>query len=180
MGEGGWPARPGIFSYRGTFPRVHPTVMIAPGAVVVGDVEIGQGSSVWFNAVVRGDVNWVRIGSETNIQDLAMLHVTHETHPLTVGNRVTVGHQACLHGCTIGDLCLIGIGAIVLDGAIVESNSLVAAGAVVTPGKIVESGTLVAGVPAKFVRRLDSAELENLNASALRYVEYAEEMMRPL
>jgi len=162
-----------VRSYQGTFPTIHPTVFLADGARVIGDVHIGEGSSVWYNTVIRGDVHSVRIGTFTNIQDNAMLHVTHDTHPLNVGNGVTVGHMVTLHGCTIEDYALIGIGAIVLDGAIVEHHSFVAAGAVVTPNTRVPSGHLVGGIPAKVLRALTPQEILNLEDSAQRYHRYA-------
>ena len=162
--------------YRGTAPALAPDVFVAPGAVIIGDVKVGRGSSVWFNATVRADVHFIRIGEATNIQDNSILHVTHDTHPLVVGDRVTCGHGVTLHGCTVHDECLIGIGAIVLDGAVVESGSMVAAGALVPPGMVVPTGMLVAGVPAKPLRPLRDDERENLAASAARYVEYAREM----
>lgn len=154
-------------------PRVPGSVFLAPGSVVTGDVQIGEDSSIWFNAVVRGDVHFVRIGSRTNVQDLAIVHVTHDSYPTHIGNEVTVGHGATIHGCTLEDRCLVGIGAIVLDGAIVESGSMVAAGALVPPGMRVASGTLVAGTPARVLRELRPEELAYIADSASRYVEYA-------
>ena len=162
-----------IRPYRGTYPTIHPTVFLADGARIIGDVHIGEGSSVWYNTVIRGDVHFIRIGSYTNIQDNAMLHVTHDTHPLHVGNGVTVGHMVTLHGCTIEDYALIGIGSIVLDGSVVEHHSFVAAGAVVTPNTRVPSGHLVGGIPAKVLRPLTPQEIQNLEDSAQRYHRYA-------
>lgn len=161
-----------LFPYGELFPKIHKSVFLAPGAKIIGNVEIGEGSSVWYNCVVRGDVNYVKIGSMTNIQDLSMLHVTNDKFPLKIGNKVTVGHSVTLHGCTLEDLCLIGMGAVVLDGALVKRNSMVAAGAVVKPGFIVPGGKLVAGVPAKIVRDLTTEELNEFEVSAVRYVEY--------
>lgn len=137
-------------------------VFIATGAAVIGDVEIGDRSSVWYQAVIRGDLMPVRIGSETNIQDGAVLHVTHEHWPCIVGHRVTIGHGAIVHACTIEDECLIGMGAIILDGAVVEKYSLVAAGAVVRPGFRVPSGQLVAGNPAQIKRALTPEEIQGI------------------
>ncbi len=162
-----------LYSYDGKFPSVHPTVFIAPGSKIIGDVEIGENSSVWYNCVIRGDVHYIKIGKNTNIQDLSMLHVSIGTHPLNVGNSVTVGHSVKLHGCTIEDFTLIGIGSVVLDGAIVQTNSVVAAGAVVTPGFVVPTGKLVAGVPAKIIRDLSREEIDYLKVSANHYAEYA-------
>lgn len=160
------------YNFKEFTPQIHTEASIFPGVKVIGRVEIGRGSSIWYNSVVRGDVNFIKIGSGTNIQDLSVLHVTGK-NPLIIGNDVTVGHAVKLHGCTIEDKCLIGIGSVVLDGARVESNSIVAAGAVVTPGFTVPSGKLAAGVPAKVVRDLSQHEIEEITLSAQRYTEYA-------
>ena len=149
-----------LFPYMDLFPKIHPSVFLASGVKVVGDVEIGEDSSVWYNTVIRGDVNYVKIGKMTNIQDCSMLHVTNGKYPLIIGDKVTIGHAVKLHGCVIHDLTLIGIGAIVLDGAVVEEKSMVAAGSVVKPGFVVPTGKLVAGVPAKVVRDLTQEELD--------------------
>lgn len=154
-------------------PRLHASVWVAPGAAVIGDVEIGEDSSVFFGSVLRGDVERIRIGERTNIQDQATLHVTADRHPTLLGNEITVGHRAVVHGCRVGDGALIGIGAIVLDGAEIGKNALVAAGAVVRPGQIVEAATLVAGVPARSIRPLRPEEIELQRARTLRYVETA-------
>jgi carbonic anhydrase/acetyltransferase-like protein (isoleucine patch superfamily) len=141
--------------------------------VVVGDVELGEGSSIWFQSVVRGDVNRIRIGARTNIQDHSTVHVTGGTHPTVVGDDVTVGHRVVLHGCTVKDRCLVGIGAIVLDGAVVEEEAMVGAGALVPPGMVVPSGTLVLGAPAKVKRTLSDEERAFFRTSATRYAGYA-------
>jgi carbonic anhydrase/acetyltransferase-like protein (isoleucine patch superfamily) len=167
------PERVTIVAHGGIVPTIPDSVLIAPGARIIGDVVMGERSSVWYNVVIRGDVHYIRIGEETNIQDGSVLHVTHDTHPLVIGNRVTVGHGVRLHGCTVEDETLIGIGAIVLDGAVVEERSMVAAGALVPPGMRVPSGKLVAGVPARVRRDLNADELANFKESADRYVEYA-------
>jgi carbonic anhydrase/acetyltransferase-like protein (isoleucine patch superfamily) len=164
-----------IYPYRDARPHIETDVFLADGVRIVGDVRIAEGSSIWYNSVIRGDVHWVRIGTMTNIQDLCMLHVTHDTHPLSVGSRVTVGHKATLHGCTVQDECLIGIGSTVLDGAVVESHAMVAAGAVVTPDTVVRSGMLYGGIPAKPLRELGEAEIEGFRASAERYYQYSRE-----
>ncbi|MCS7054417.1 MAG: gamma carbonic anhydrase family protein [Ignavibacterium sp.] len=163
-----------LYPYNGILPKIHPSVFLADGVKIIGDVEIGEDSSVWYNSVIRGDVHYIKIGKKTNIQDCSMLHVTNGKYPLNIGDKVTVGHSVKLHGCTLKNLCLIGIGAIVLDGAIVEEYSMVAAGAVVKPGFVVPSGKLVAGVPAKIVRDLTKEEIEDLEASAFRYKKYSE------
>ncbi|MCS7000067.1 MAG: gamma carbonic anhydrase family protein [Bacteroidota bacterium] len=162
-----------ILPYHNSTPLLHPTVVVMPGAVVVGDVVIGEHSSVWFNSVIRGDVHFIRIGARTNIQDLSMLHVTNGRYPLTIGNDVTIGHRAIIHGCTVEDTVLIGMGAILLDGCRIGSGSIVAAGAVVREGEHVPSGVLVAGVPARIVRELSQEERDNIANIAAQYVEYA-------
>jgi carbonic anhydrase/acetyltransferase-like protein (isoleucine patch superfamily) len=161
-----------LFPYNDTFPRLHSSVYLAPGSKIIGDVEILDYSSVWYNTVIRGDVNYIKIGAMTNIQDCSMLHVTNEKYPLIIGNKVTVGHSVTLHGSTLKDLCLIGMNATILDGAVVEENAMVAAGAVVRPGFIVPSGKLVAGVPAKIVRDLTKEEIDEFELSAARYLQY--------
>lgn len=163
-----------LFPYLELFPEIHPTVFLASGVKIVGDVKIGENSSVWYNCVIRGDVHYVKIGEMTNIQDCSMLHVTNGRYPLYIGSKVTIGHSVKLHGCTLQDLCLIGIGSIVLDGAVVETNSLVAAGSVVKPNFVVPSGKLVAGVPARIVRDLTDEEINDFEKSALRYKKYTE------
>lgn len=163
-----------LFPYLDLFPEIHPTVFLASGVKIVGDVKIGANSSIWYNTVIRGDVHYVKIGEMTNIQDCSMLHVTNGRYPLNIGSKVTIGHSVKLHGCTLQDLCLIGIGSIVLDGAVVESNSMVAAGAVVKPNFVVPSGKLVAGVPARIVRDLTDYEINDFEKSALRYMKYTE------
>lgn len=162
-----------LFPYQGYFPHIGQNVFLASGVKIIGNVTIGDESSVWYNTVVRGDVHYIKIGSLSNIQDCSMLHVTNNRYPLIIGNKVTIGHSAKLHGCTLQDLCLVGIGAIVLDGAVVEQNSMIAAGAVVKPNFIVPSGKLVAGVPAKVVRNLTKEEIDDFEKSAERYKKYS-------
>ncbi len=161
-------------------PAVDESAFVAPGVYIIGDVIVGPHSNLWYGVVVRGDMHYIRIGSMTNIQDGAVLHVTHDTGPTEVGNYVTVGHRAILHGCTVRDYVLIGMGSIVLDGAVVEERSMVAAGALVTPGTRVESGTLVGGVPAKPLRRLSGAEMAGFDDSADRYHRFAVDAARTL
>ena len=163
-----------IRPFRGRAPRVDPTAFVADGCTVVGDVELGPGASLWYGTVVRGDVNHVRIGARTNVQDNSVVHVTGGTHPTVIGEDVTVGHRVVLHGCTVHDRCLIGIGAIVLDGAEIGPDAMVGAGALVPPGMKVAPRTLVLGTPARVARRLTDAEVEHLRASAAHYVEYAD------
>jgi len=140
---------------------------------VIGDVVLGEESSVWFNSVVRGDVHYIRIGHRTNVQDLCMLHVTHDTHPLIIGDDVTIGHHVVLHGCTVKDRVLIGMGAIIMDGAVIGEDSVVGAGALVTERTIVPPKSLILGSPAKVKRPVTQKELEWIRESAENYVRYA-------
>jgi carbonic anhydrase/acetyltransferase-like protein (isoleucine patch superfamily) len=162
-----------IRAWRGALPAVDPTVFVAPGAEIIGNVSIGRDSSVWFNSVVRGDINSITIGERTNIQDGCILHVAHERYALSVGSDVTVGHGVILHACTIGDACLVGMGAIVLDGAVVGKHSLVAAGSLVKMHDVVPEGVLVAGSPARVVRPLTREEIATIRETALNYIDYA-------
>ncbi len=146
---------------------------VAPGAAVIGDVEIGADSSVFYGSVLRGDVERISIGERTNIQDQATLHVSADRFPAILGNEITVGHRAVVHGCRISEGALVGIGAIVLDGAEIGEDAWVAAGAVVTPGTRIEAGMLAVGIPARAVRRLAREEIAEQRARTLRYVETA-------
>ena len=152
-------------------PKIHPTAFIAENAIIIGDVEIGEDASVWFGAVLRGDVNHIRIGARTNIQDMTMIHVSSKTHATILEDEITVGHRVTLHGCHVESGCLIGIGAILLDGVRVGKNSLVAAGSLVTPGTQIPPNSLVMGTPAKVKRELTSDELAKLQQSWRNYVE---------
>jgi carbonic anhydrase/acetyltransferase-like protein (isoleucine patch superfamily) len=164
----------GFIPYQGRVPHLHPSVFIADGVKIIGDVEIDEYSSVWFNTVIRGDVHYIRIGSRTNIQDNSVLHVTSKTAPLKIGSDVTIGHSVVLHGCTIEEGCLIGMGAIVLDGACIHRDSMVAAGSIVLEGFEVPEGMLIAGVPAKLKRSLTEEEKQFLRQSAANYVHYGQ------
>lgn len=144
-------------------------------AQVIGDVEMGEGSSIWCNAVVRGDVNYIRIGQRTNVQDAAVLHVTHLTHPLILGNEITVGHAAILHGCTIKGRCLIGMGAVILDGAVIGEETIIGAGALVTEGKEIPPRSLSVGRPARVMRKITDEELKLVLEGMERYVLLAQE-----
>jgi carbonic anhydrase/acetyltransferase-like protein (isoleucine patch superfamily) len=159
-----------IHAYLGRVPAIGEGVHLVESAEIIGDVTIGRDSSVWYNAVIRGDVNVIRIGERTNIQDGCLLHVIGDTHPLTIGSDVTVGHGAILHGCTIGNSCLIGMGSIVLDGATVGDRSLVAAGSLVRMNEVIPPGVLAAGSPAQVVRPLTPEETASLAQSALNYM----------
>ncbi len=154
-------------------PRIHPDAWIAPGAVVVGDVEIGPDSSVWYASVLRGDVHAVRVGARTNLQDGCVVHVTRDRFACVLGDEVTIGHRAVVHGCRIGDGALVGIGAIVLDGAIIGAGALIGAGAVVTPGTVIPERWLALGTPARPVRELSDEELAEQRARTLAYVDTA-------
>ncbi|MEH6632044.1 MAG: gamma carbonic anhydrase family protein [Halopseudomonas aestusnigri] len=171
-----------ILPYKGITPKISSEAFIAENAVIIGDVEIGPGSSVWFNCVIRGDVNSIRIGENTNIQDGTVIHVNHDRKgedyrktgggmPTSIGNGVTVGHMALLHACTIKDNAFVGMRAVVMDAAIVEVDAMVAAGALVTPGKVVPSGELWSGSPAKKFRDLKPEELDGIRYSARNYAE---------
>ncbi|MEA2625937.1 MAG: hypothetical protein QOD06_1982 [Candidatus Binatota bacterium] len=162
-----------ILTHGGHVPRVSPDAYVQETARVIGDVEIGPESSVWFHAVLRADVERIRVGRATNLQDHVTVHVTHDRWPTILGDGVTVGHRAVLHGCTIADWSLIGIGAIVLDGAEIGTEVLVGAGALVVPGTIVPPRMLVLGSPAKVVRELRPDEIAHLHDSAANYVRYS-------
>ncbi len=161
-----------IQSFLGTGPEVHESVFVADSAAVIGDVRVGRDSTVWFGAVIRGDVNWIEIGESTNVQDLAVVHVTNRTAPTRIGSFVTVAHRAVVHGCTIRDRVLLGIGSIVLDGAEIGSDCIVGAGAVVTARTIVPPRSLVMGVPARVVRELTDEEVNGVLRNAQNYVRY--------
>ncbi|HBZ71859.1 MAG TPA: gamma carbonic anhydrase family protein [Deltaproteobacteria bacterium] len=162
-----------MLPFAGLWPRIDPEAWVAPGVTVIGDVEIGPGSSVWFGSVVRGDLHSVRIGARTNLQDLCVVHVTRHRFSTQLGDEVTVGHRAVVHGCRIGDGALIGIGAIVLDGAEVGEEALVGAGSVVTPGTKIPPRALALGTPARVVRLLSPGEREEQRVRAHHYVELA-------
>ncbi len=154
----------------GMSPRIDPSAFVAPGAVVLGDVELGAQVSVWYGAVLRGDINWIRVGARSNLQDGVIIHVEHRGPGTLVGEEVVVGHRAVLHSCTVEDRALIGMGAVVLDGARVEAGAVVAAGAVVPPGAVIPARTMAAGVPARVKRDLSPEELEATGATMRRYL----------
>jgi carbonic anhydrase/acetyltransferase-like protein (isoleucine patch superfamily) len=162
-----------LLPYGGTHPRIHPDAWLAPGVFVIGDVEIGAGSSLWFGTVVRGDVHAIRIGARTNLQDQSIVHVTAGRFGTSIGDEVTVGHRAVVHGCSVRDGALIGIGAIVLDGADVGEEAWVGAGALVAPGMKIPPRSLVRGVPARVVRTLGVDETDLQRRRTLEYVETA-------
>ena len=154
---------------------MHPTIaedaFIAPNATVIGDIEIGALSSVWFNVVLRGDVNFIRIGERTNIQDGTVVHVATDSYPTLIGNDVLIGHMAVVHACTLEDGCFVGMAATVMDGAVIEKGAMVAAGALVPPGKTVGAGQLWAGTPAKYIRDLTAEETAEFPIQIQRYVD---------
>lgn len=163
-----------IKELNGVYPKFGNDCFIAENAVIVGDVVTGDQCSIWYNAVLRGDVHYIRLGNKVNIQDGAVVHCTYQKYPVNIGNNVTVGHNAIVHGCTIHDNVLIGMGSIVMDNCVVESNSIIAAGAVVTESTRVEAGTIYAGIPARKVKNLSqeiiSGEIERI---AENYVTYS-------
>lgn len=158
--------------HRGRLPRVHPSAFIDDSAQVIGDVEIGEESSVWMMVVIRGDVHRIRIGRRSNVQDGTIVHVMKDTHPTTIGDNVTIGHAAIVHGCTIEDQCLIGMGAILLNGSHVGTGSIVAAGSLVPEGMVIPPRSLVMGSPAKVRRQLGDESVAEIQMYADRYVEY--------
>ena len=160
--------------FKGITPQVDPHAWMAPNCTIIGDTHIGPHSSIWFGAVLRGDVHHIRVGEYTNIQDNAVIHVTTNKFPTIIGNRVTIGHSAVVHAATLEDECLVGMHSTVLDGAVIQSHSMVAAGALVSPGKVVESGWLWAGVPARPVRKLTEDELAYLAWSATHYAKLSD------
>lgn len=168
-----------IRAFQGIVPKIGCACFIEETAVVIGDVVMGEECSVWFHAVIRGDVNYIRIGDRTNVQDLSVLHVTHDTHPLIIGHDVTIGHHVVLHGCTIQDRVLVGMGAIVMDGAVIGEDSIVGAGALVTEGMVIPPKSLVLGAPARVKRPATDKELIWIKESAANYVRYARTYMDP-
>lgn len=163
-----------IKSINGKSPSIPADCYVAENATIVGDVTIGHSCSIWFNAVIRGDVNFITIGNKVNIQDGAVVHCTYKKHPTIIGNNVSIGHNAMVHGCVIHDNVLIGMGAIVMDNCIIESNSIIAAGAVVTQNTVVEAGSIYAGMPAKKVKEINQSDFSGeIERIANNYVMYS-------
>jgi carbonic anhydrase/acetyltransferase-like protein (isoleucine patch superfamily) len=163
-----------ILTVQGKDPQFGENCFIAPNATIAGDVTMGNDCSIWFNAVLRGDVHYIKMGNKVNVQDGAVVHCTYLKYPTTIGNNVSIGHNALVHGCTIHDNVLIGMGSIVMDGCVVHSNSIIAAGAVVLEGTIVEEGSIYAGVPAKKVKMVSEAMITGeINRIADNYVKYS-------
>jgi len=169
-----------IRPYKGIFPKIAKTAFVEQSAQVIGDVEVGEHSSLWFNCVVRGDVYSIRIGSETNVQDGTVIHVTSGEYGTVLGNQVTIGHNAVLHGCTIKDRSLIGIGAIILDDVTVGEESFVAAGSLVTPGMVIPPRSMVMGAPARIRREVTEDEIARINMHWQHYVDYKNTYMGEL
>jgi carbonic anhydrase/acetyltransferase-like protein (isoleucine patch superfamily) len=161
-----------IRPYRGITPKIAASAYIDPSAQIIGDVAIGERSSVWCNTTVRGDVHYIRLGDETNVQDNCCLHVMTGQYPCILGNRVTVGHSVTLHGCVVEDDCLIGIGALLLNGVVVGAGSIVAAGALVTERTVIPPGSVVMGAPAKVKRAATTEDREMIRRHARNYIEY--------
>jgi carbonic anhydrase/acetyltransferase-like protein (isoleucine patch superfamily) len=166
-----------IRTFQGVKPTIADSAYIEETAVVIGDVVIGEESSVWFNSVVRGDVHFIKIGSRTNIQDLSVIHVTHDIHPTVLGDDVTVGHRVVLHGCTLKDRVLVGMGAILMDGVVIGEDCIVGAGALITEGTMVPPKSLIVGFPAKVKRSITDRELTWIKESARNYVEYSRQYL---
>ena len=160
-----------IKSFKSIEPKIHSSAFVADDAIIIGDVEIGEDASIWYGCVVRGDVNFIRIGARTNIQDMTMIHVSSKTHSTVLEDEITVGHRVTLHGCYVERGCLIGIGAILMDGVRVGANSLVGAGSLLTPGTQIPPRSLVLGSPARVKRELTTDELAYLERSWRNYVE---------
>lgn len=162
-----------IYEFLKKSPQFDDSVFIAPSADLIGDVSLGKESSVWFNVTIRGDVNWIEIGARSNVQDNTCIHVMNQTGPTKIGNEVTIGHSAMIHGCTIHDRVLIGIHATVLDEAVIESDVILAAGSLVPPGKLLESGYMYMGSPVKQIRELTKEERASIPKYAENYVKYS-------
>lgn len=161
-----------ILPYLGIYPKIDESVFICEGVQIIGDVILAKDVNVWFNSVIRGDVNFIRVGERTNIQDGCILHVTYKKYPLIIGKDVSIGHGAVLHGCTVKDSVLVGIGAMLLDNCVVNSNSLIAAGALVKENFVVPEGVLIAGVPGKIIRELTEEEIEMIKQRSRNYLMY--------
>ena len=167
-----------IMPFKGVWPTIDPSVFLAPTASVIGDVEIGAETNIWFGCLVRGDMNVIRIGKQVNIQDLTVVHVDSRKYGTFIGNQVTIGHAAVIHACTLKDRCFIGMQACVMDGAVVETGAMVAAGALVPPGKTIKAGQLWAGTPARYVRDCAEREIEMIESVPPEYWAMAREYLK--
>ena len=166
-----------IIPFRGMVPKIDKTAYVAPNAAVIGNVEIGADTSIWFGVSIRGDVHEIRIGARTNIQDNSVVHVTQDKFGCYIGSDITIGHGAIIHACTLQDGSFVGMGAIVMDGAVIETGGMLAAGAMLTPGKRIPGGELWAGSPAKFLRKLSKEEVANFSNSVAHYMEVAKDYL---
>ncbi|MBD3617008.1 MAG: gamma carbonic anhydrase family protein [Gracilimonas sp.] len=162
-----------IYEFLKSSPQFDETVFVAPSADIIGDVTIGKESSIWFNVTIRGDVNYIQIGDKSNVQDNVCIHVMNQTGPTIIGNEVTIGHGAIVHGCTVHDRVLVGMNVTILDEAVVESDVIIAAGSLVPPGKTLESGYMYMGSPAKQTRKLTEEELASIPKYATNYIKYS-------
>lgn len=162
-----------IYEFLKSSPQFDETVFVAPSADIIGDVTIGNESSIWFNVTIRGDVNFIRIGDRSNIQDNVCIHVMNQTGPTVIGNEVTVGHGAIVHGCTVNDRVLVGMNVTILDEAVIESDVIIAAGSLVPPGKTLKSGYMYMGSPAQPTRKLTAEELASIPKYAANYIKYS-------
>lgn len=162
-----------IHEFLNAKPKIDKTTFVVQSAEIIGDVTIGEECSIWFNSTIRGDVNYITIGNRTNVQDNVCIHVTNQTNPTVIGNEVTIGHGAVIHGCTIHNRVLVGINSTILDNAVIQDNVMIGAGSLVPPGKTLESGYLYLGSPARKARKLTEKEIEFLKTSADNYVKYS-------
>ena len=169
-----------LIGYNGIFPKIHPSVFMCEGVRIIGDVEIGEDCSIWYNTVIRGDVNYIRIGKRVNVQDCSMIHVTHDTCPTILEDNVSIGHLVAIHGCTIKSGALIGIGAKILDNAVIGEESLIAAGCLVKEGFIVPPRVLVAGVPGKIIRDLSDEDIKRVTDTTPNYLKYVAQYRKDL
>ncbi|MCH8496381.1 MAG: gamma carbonic anhydrase family protein [Balneolales bacterium] len=167
-----------VYEFLDKKPRFKENNFIAPSADIIVDVTLGDEASVWFNTTIRGDVNWIEIGDRSNVQDNCCIHVTNQTGPTKIGNEVTIGHGAVIHGCTINDRVLVGMNSVVLDKAVIESDVIIAAGSLVAPGKVMPSGHLCMGSPCKPVRKLTDEEIESIKQYSVNYVKYSRAYLR--
>lgn len=174
------PASPPFYPFRGTWPRVHPSTFVAPTASVIGDVEIGEGSGIWYGCVLRGDTNVIRVGRRTNLQDGTIVHVNRKTFAAIIGDDVSVGHAAIIHACTLENRAFVGMGATVLDGCVIEEGGMLGAGALLPPGKRIGRNELWLGAPAHLVRVMSAEERAGWDQTAIHYAELAGEHRRSL
>lgn len=164
-----------IKSYKGIYPVISKSAFVEETSVIIGDVRVGDESSIWFYSVLRGDVHSIRVGKRSNIQDFAAVHATTGKYPAIIGDYVTIGHRAIVHGCTIENRCLIGMGAIILDGAVIEEGSIIGAGSIVSENTVIPAGSLALGIPARVVKKLDDSRIQEIKVSAENYIKHIAE-----